>query len=405
MRDSIQVTPPNPSTPRTRRPTPNRRDQVRSEWGWLADPRNAVLLLLGLVLGIGGTRRWLRTLRARQAVARLEEGVAGPGEIFDASRHGRAAIRPLFTTLTDAQDPSHREAAGQALSRIWANDDLIAEEEQGLVRRGFDVRWRARRAYPRDLQTPFHLAVEYGVPFLRTDGTGVGPHQLEWSHRLSGAGRAGLEVFSDWEPGDGRVEFQIRPDDFPSMGPHRLVLHTRVRTTHGLSSTWQIDLPQIPFAFEFDPRLQVDALFGLPEDARAEEFARAVRLVPAPDEGGPPELVPLVDELVLREPPRLRVVAPLPSDLAHRIEMEFEGVPGRHPAGSFVVPSGAESPLSVPLSPSAPLPPSSLERPGTHRVRAHLIPDAGLGWANPSIRSVWPFPMTTDWTEAIVLRR
>ena len=57
------------------------------------------------------------------------------------------------------------------------------------------------------------------------------------------------------------------PADFETDGPHRLVLQARVRTV-GLTDSWELELPHIPFSFEFDPRLAVDALFALPDDAR-----------------------------------------------------------------------------------------------------------------------------------------
>ena len=56
------------------------------------------------------------------------------------------------------------------------------------------------------------------------------------------------------------------PADFETEGPHRLVLQTRVRTV-GLTTPWELELPHVPFTFEFDPRLEVDALFALPDEA------------------------------------------------------------------------------------------------------------------------------------------
>ncbi|MCP6768626.1 hypothetical protein NL529_27680, partial [Klebsiella pneumoniae] len=68
------------------------------------------------------------------------------------------------------------------------------------------------------------------MPFLKEDGPGVRPANLEWSHRITGARRAALEDDSPWTQGAGRTSFSIVPGDFDSNGPHKLVLQTRVRT-------------------------------------------------------------------------------------------------------------------------------------------------------------------------------
>ena len=161
-----------------------------------------------------------------------------------------------------ARSPSEqvRLAAGSSLARLWLLDQLVAEEEQAVVRRGFTVTWSARRRYPRSLTTEIPIAVTYDVPFLDDSGRRVDPKNLEWSHRVLGARRMTLEEFSPWTPGAGRVAFTIFPGDFETNGPHRLVLQARVRTL-GLTDSWEIEPPHVPFLFEFDPILKSWTLF------------------------------------------------------------------------------------------------------------------------------------------------
>ena len=109
------------------------------------------------------------------------------------------------------------------------------------------------------------------------EGDSVRGADLEWSHRIVGARRAALEEFSAWKAGRGAVDFSVIPDDFPTNGPHRLVLQTKVRTT-GLSDTWEIELPHVPFQFDFDPVLRLDAILTLSDAVRDEAMARAIRL-------------------------------------------------------------------------------------------------------------------------------
>ena len=378
--------------------------------GWLVDPRNAVLLSLGAVILIGGGRRWLQSRRARRAVERLDDPGVTPDVVLGAGEHGRAALMDLFRLLGTAPDAAVRDAAGQALATLWARDELIAEEEKAIVSRGFAATWRARRRYPRRMNAPIPVSADYGVPFLREGGPGVAPGNLEWSHRVGGAERASLEQFSPWRAGPGRVEFTVDPGDFPANGPHRLVLETRVRTA-GLTSSWELALPHIPFNFEFDPHLAVDALLTLPDDARAAAVARALSLEPTEPVGGGPTYLALGAEFALREPPSLAVATPLPCDLAHAVTIEFEGIPGRFPAGSVVLSGqGANrvEPPDVrhfPLGPVAPLPPGAIDRPGDRRLRALLTADPDLGWADPDIRSIWPGAVTTDWLDVRVVRR
>ena len=265
-------------------------------WGaWLADPRTAVLGFLGSALLIGGGRKVWQSIRAKRAVAALGAPDVRPEEVLEAANHGREGVMELFrllgpdgkpaskgagpawTDLADNELPPHvkatprevRDAAGQALSILWAKDDLIVEEEKALVRRGFAVNWKARRRYPRGLRVPIPIEASFGVPFLVEGDRGVGPSSLEWSYRILGAERANLEVASPWVKGPGLARFEVEPADFPTLGPHRLAMAAKVRVV-GLTDDWEIELPHLPFSFEFDPILAVEALLTTEDEPRAD---------------------------------------------------------------------------------------------------------------------------------------
>ena len=79
------------------------------------------------------------------------------------------------------------------------------------------------------------------------------------------------------DPRPPRREFAIIPGDFDTNGPHKLVLEARARTAN-LTESWELDLPHMPFTWEFDPRLDVEAIFTLPDETRGEAIDAAVRL-------------------------------------------------------------------------------------------------------------------------------
>jgi hypothetical protein len=405
---------PGQDTPVTRRRQRGQEPAGRGWSRWLGEPRAAVLVVLFLIILVGGGRKLLRGWRARGAIGRLGDEEVTAQEVAAAVEFGRAGLIDLFRILGTAGSAEVREAAGQALAVLWARDELIAEEEQAVVRRGFTVDWRARRRYPRGLQGAIPIAVSYGVPFLGKDAEGISPEHLEWSHTILGARRAGLEVPTPWTAGPGHAAFRLIPDDFETDGPHRLILKTRVRTC-GLSSAWELDLPQLPLTFEFDPRLMVDSLLTLPDAARAEVFAQAVRLVVEPsEESRGATFLDLNAELALRAPPVLEVTAPLPCDLAHSAALEIESIPGRFAAGEVILSgqglrsAGAGSGTTTrtfALGPIAPVPREHLDHPGRRRIRVILTADADRGWADPDIRSIWPESIVTDWVEVQVVRR
>ena len=119
-------------------------------------------------------------------------------------------------------------------------------------------RGRRRKRYPRALRAEIPIGVSFEVPFLDEEPGRVRPRNLEWSHRVLGTRRATLEEFSPWVSGRGQARFSIVPGDFEANGPHRLVLQARVRTT-GLTDSWEIELPHVPFNLEFDPFLRARA--------------------------------------------------------------------------------------------------------------------------------------------------
>ncbi|WP_406695773.1 hypothetical protein V5E97_32715 [Singulisphaera sp. Ch08] len=378
---------------------------------WLGEPRNTVFLVLASALFLGGGRKLLQWWRARAIVERLGEPNLTVEAIDAASGHGRAPLMELFRILTTAETESLRWAAGRALAVLWAQDNLIVEEEKALLLRGFTTTWQARRRYPRQIQGAIPITVSYGIPFLIEGGVGVGPEHLEWSHRIMGTRRAAHESFTSWKAGVGLAKFDLIPGDFDTNGPHRLVLQTRVRT-HKLTDAWELDLPQIPFHIEFDSILTPEALFTLADASREAALARAVQLESIEtNESNAVEYLPLNEEFAFRNAPQLRVMTPLPCDLAHTVEIEIEGVSGRFPGGAVVVSGqGAtpESPAEVrrfPLGPIEAVPHDVIDRPGTRRVRAILKADPDRGWGDPEIRSIWPGTLETAWVNVEVARR
>jgi hypothetical protein len=256
---------------------------------------------------------------------------------------------------------------------------------------------------------PIPIQVQFGVPFLRDRVGEVGPSHLEWSYRVAGARRASLETDSPWTPGPGLAEFTIDPGDFPTNGPHRLVLQAKART-RGLTSHWESPLPHMLWTFEFDPILSVDALLTHLDDARAQTIASSVRLSPPTSDDASPRFLPLNPGFTLRNPPHLLVTTPLPCDLAHTLSVEFDGVPASFPAGSIVLGgqgTATEEPSRdhvFPLGPIENVGPETFERPGDHRLRVILRVDAQRGWTDPDVRAVWPGTITTDWLPVQIVR-
>jgi len=395
--------------------TRSRRNALAESRNWLSEPRTTVLLVLGGVVLLGGGRKLMQAWKARKAVARLSEPDITPQEIESIAQFGRSGLPELFRIFGEAPSSSSRDAAGRAISVLWAHDQLIAEEEQALVRRGYTVEWTARRRYPRALRGEIPIRAAYGLPFLLADGPGIKPADLEWSHRITGARRAGLEEYSAWTLGAGRVDFTIVPSDFDTNGPHRLALQTRVRT-RGLTDAWQIDLPHLPFNFEFDPRLDIQSLLTLPDEHRAERIARSVRLESQqPFAEDRASFLALNQQMMIRNPPQVVIATPLPCDLAHQVFLEFDQVPGRFPAGHILLSgqgdSRTESSADVagarcfPLGPFEPISGSATEQPGTRRLRVWLEPDPDRGWTDPEIRSIWPGTIETGWVNIEIVRR
>lgn len=375
----------------------------RSTW---SDPRNVVPLAFITVLIVAGGRRLLEHWQARRAIRLLEEPDVTPEAIRAAARFGRPGLTEFFRLLAEGTTPEVRQAAGQALGRLWKRNDLVSEEERQVATRGFDVRWSARGRYPRSLNRPIPIVVEYGLAFLDATGDGLRRDDLAWSARVKGTRRASLEADTPWSTGEGRLAFTIEPADFDGKGPHRLVLQARVRPHP--EPVWEQALPHVPFTFEFDPRLEPTALLASADDDRARAFGQAVRLSPVTDDSGPPTWLPIADDLLIRNPPVLSVTTPLPCDLAHAAIVEIDGFAGSIPVGPVVVDGqpDEERPRTItlealPVRGDRP----ALDRPGTYRIRVVLTPDVGLGWASPNVRSIWPRPIVSGWIDVGVIRR
>ena len=218
-------------------------------------------------------------------------------------------------------------------------------------------------------------------------------------------------------PGRAASEFTLIPGDFDTNGPHRLVLQTRVRTC-GLTDSWQIELPHLPFSFEFDPRLEVSSLLALADEPRGDVINRAVRLVATestPDARA--RLLPASErELAIRNPPRVVVATPLPCDLAHRAFLEIDQVAGSLSGRSDRPERAGKRPgrgrrwtRRLDRSTVGPIAPDSARGRSTGRagveLRIVLEADPDRGWTDPEIRSIWPGTIETGWVEAEIVRR
>jgi hypothetical protein len=166
-----------------------------------------------------------------------------------------------------------------------------------------------------------------------------------------------------------------------------------------LTSSWELNLPHVPFTFEFDSQLPTESLLALPDEGRAETFAQGVRLQVPETTEEEPRYFAVSEIFAVRDPPELVVAPSLPCDLAHDTFVEFEGLTGRFPAGSLVTSEGngarfAPRPDAVPF-----------ESPGTARMRVVLEANPHRGWGDSDVRSIWPGTITTDWVLVRVQRR
>lgn len=373
---------------------------------WLADPRSAVLILLGSIVVLGIGRKLLGEHRSRQAVARLAHDDATPAEVAAASAAGRGAMTELARLCETGATPALRHAAATSLLTLWAGDQLVAEEERAIAARLFEVQWKARRRYPRELSRPLGMEVRFGL-------MGVGPsspiraEELLWSHRVVGSQRAAMEVFSDWQRGREAVAWALEPADFPGPGPHRLILETRLRWESS-GGTWELGLPPSALSFELDPRLTLAAILGAPEEELTRRGAERVRLEPAEETGT--AFQALNDRFALRDPPRIVIAGTLPYDLAHRVSIEFDAPPTRCDALSIVLLAtggGDHDPTDrriLPFPSWLGPPEVPIDRPGPVRVRAVLTPDPELAWSDPAVRALWPVPLVTNWCDVRIVR-
>ena len=102
---------------------------------WLSEPRTTVLVVLGGVVLLGGGRQLLQAWKARKAVARLGEPDITPREIESVAQFGRSGLPELFRIFSEPPSASLRDAAGRAISVLWAT--------RPAHRRGRAERWCA----------------------------------------------------------------------------------------------------------------------------------------------------------------------------------------------------------------------------------------------------------------------
>ena len=164
--------------------------------------------------------------------------------------------------------------------------------------------------------------------------------------------------------------------------------------------------------FEFDPLLKVDALLASMDDSRGEMIQNGIRLVHVerPEGVGENSKISLGNDFAILNAPVLEIVQPLPCDLSHKLELEFEGIEGRFPAGDVIVTTLAagdesRSATVIPITSAIDISAEQIGRPGSRKVRAWLTPDSDLGWTNPDVRSIWPGVVVTGWVGVEVLRR
>ena len=285
-------------------------------------------------------------MRARRALRRLEGDQPATEAIADAANHGRIAVVELFRLLTSGKTEAVRLEAGRSLARLWLADELIPEEEKALVTRGFEVRWIARRTYPRGLARSIPIAAEFEVPALRD----VAPRRRARAHRMAveeSSARVGRRSKSSARrrPGAGRLTFEVEPGDYAENAPQNLALHARAKTV-GLTSIWEHDLPKAPFTFQFDRNLEPSSLLAPMDEARGEAMARAVALEVDADDPEVAKFTPIGRQLAMRGRPVLRVAA-LPCDLAHAVRLEIEGELASLLAGGIIALRDQPSALEV----------------------------------------------------------
>ena len=115
---------------------------------WLSEPKTAVWFALAAAVLIGGGRKLSAWWQARKAVFVLARPTSLPEEIEAVAEHGRAGVYELLRIFSSSPSEPARLAAGRALARLWLLDQLVAEEEKAVVRRGYTVTWSAPAPLP-----------------------------------------------------------------------------------------------------------------------------------------------------------------------------------------------------------------------------------------------------------------
>lgn len=396
----------NPSTP-VRKPGQRSAEQQREKP--FSDPRRWVFMAVVAFLVIGGGRKWLFGRRGQKMADRLACNEASIDEIRRCDQWGRIVVPELFRILTEGATAEYRLAALEALVKLWRADELIPEEEKAILTRSFSVDWQIRRKYPRRLTGAIEFRAFFGPPELTDDKLRLWlVEHLRWSYRVAGTRRASDDAWQPARIGLRQCRFQVVAEDFPEDGPHRLMLHLRVRTEQ-LTDNWELDLPAQSTSFEWDDHLQPNALVTLPDSERAEAWSKAISFIGPTGVDLSPFFIQLDSQFALRNPPQPSLKLPLPCDLAHQVFLEFENIPCRWRVGEWVeyayphVPECFD-PKRWPDQAIAETPGFLLPHAGRFRMRIVLTPTPERGWSDPMIRSVWPEPITTEWVDVEVVR-
>lgn len=404
----------NPSTP-VRRPTQNRDSSPGEQ---MKDPRRWMFLAVVAFLLIGGGRKWHRSWQGRKLANRIADGLASSDEILLSSRYGRIAVPDLFHLLSSTEtEQTKKNAALRALISLWREDELIIEEEKAIIIRSFEVQWKHRRKYPRDMTGSFTIHASFGLPqLIDNELTSWLEKHLQWSSRITGSRRA---TDQQWKTSDAfrpKIQCDINPEDFPENSVHRIGLYVRLKT-RDLSSNWELELPATNSSFEWDEYLQTDALKAPFSDEEANQLNNALQWVPI---AGSDQValtmnhVKISPEFAVANPPLCMVQRPLPRDLAHQIYLEIQGVSRMIPVGEWVVALrnsdsvlNPEAEVTCPpweISPEDLLSDSEISRAGNHMIRLILEPVTHRGWANPDVRSVYSGRIEMPWINVELVR-
>lgn len=398
----------NPSTP-VRKPGQRREGQPQSP---MSDPRRWVFIAVTAFLVLGGARKWLAGNRGRKMADRIANGQANLAEISNSAVHGRSVLPDLLSLLQDEAPADRKNAALEALIKLWRADELIAEEEKAILSRAIQVSWKQRRKYPRDFSGQFQITALFRLPLLADKSCNEWlRNHLRFETRVTGTRRATDEQWKPLPADSSQLTMEIESRDFPEDSIHRLMLFIRVKT-EGLTSDWSLDLPGQATSFEWDHHLKSMALKAESDEKEAMimQEALAWELIADADEMQL-QNVAISPGFAIHHPPVAMLAIPLPRDIAHEAMLEIEEVSSNIRLKKWVIASrGSVSTAEkqfkqIPLEMMGLIDDSAISRAGKYRARLLLNPKPELGWADPEIRSVWPGRLTSPWVEIEIVRR